>query len=172
MRIITKPDGVVRRSFKVRTLLSFLGLLAAGLWPAAMAQAQAQVIADIPDQPPLVQLDYPNVAEGTKPLGLTRELLSLLAVNNTGAPVVVELEARSISGGDDETRLMRFFWDFHTGDGPTFDAVLFNEMWSSSPTHLPLHPLCRKWAPTRPWRMPWKPSIRATGRTSSSTGPT
>jgi hypothetical protein len=80
---------------QARFLVSMMAMLVAGLW------SQPAALADSPDEPAIVELDFSNVGD-TKVL--TRDPLTLILANNTADPVLVDLQARAISGGDDATK--------------------------------------------------------------------
>jgi hypothetical protein len=104
--------GIEIQSSKSKLLLVMAAVLLAGLWPN-MATAQ-ESRSDIPDSAPLIQLEYPNVPVAPRVLSLAREALHLRIVNNAGVPVVVDVEARSISGDDDLTNIVgRIPLDLH-----------------------------------------------------------
>jgi len=105
MRVVSKSDVVALGSHSFRRLFLFIAPLALSIWP--LAAAAQVVLKELPDPRPLVQLDYPNVLEELK--AFTREPLYVVMANNTNTGVIVELEARSISGGDDQTERLKVF---------------------------------------------------------------
>jgi hypothetical protein len=67
---------------KSQSLIVLTVVLFAGLWPGRQAIAQ-ESINDIPDMPPLVQIEYPNVPETPTVQRLGREPLYVRIVNQT-----------------------------------------------------------------------------------------
>jgi hypothetical protein len=89
-----------------RVVSSFAALLLMGLCLSYAATAQDfDTIEAIPDTP-IVELAYPGVRDGSSIHNLAHEPLYLWVLNNAGFPVVLDVEARSISAGEDETRIV------------------------------------------------------------------